>query len=146
MEAVPEWRTAKCLQALRRQIDGTAPHRSRGSDGTIGDAIQASRGSGHNPWVRDGATGVVTTMDITHDSSAGCDAGRIAHLVVDSRDRRVKYVIWNRRIANASGIGASSPWTWRPYTGVNSHDHHVHVSVRPDKAAYDDDSPWRIEV
>lgn len=32
------------------------------------------RDSDNNPWVKNGATGVVTAIDITHDPSKGCYA------------------------------------------------------------------------
>ncbi len=142
-EAPPAWRVARSLLALRRQVDARAPRRSRLSDGAIGDAAHASRDSDHNPWVRDGDMGVVTAIDITHDPAGGCDAGRLAEAIRAGRDPRVKYVIWNRRIANSSPIGSSAAWTWRDYRGTNPHDKHVHVSARADKAAYDDEGAWR---
>ena len=145
-EALSAWRAAKSLFALRRQIDATAPRRSKASDGTVGDAAHQSRNSDHNPWVRDGAIGVVTAIDITHDPSGGCDAGELASSIVVSQDRRVKYVIWNRQIANSAAIGESAPWTWRSYRGANPHNKHVHVSVKSDKTAYDDEALWQISV
>ena len=143
--AAPVWRVAKCLVALRDQVNRRTPNRKRSSDGTIGDAAHAVRTSDHNPWVRDGDVGVVTAMDITHDPAGGCDAGALAEAIRTSRDARVKYVIWNRRIANSSSINGVAPWAWRPYTGANPHDKHVHVSVKPDKAAFDLTSDWTIE-
>lgn len=143
-ERVASWRVAKALLALRRQVNARAPQRSRASDGTIGDAAHASRSSDHNPWVRDATTGVVTALDITHDPGHGCDAGELAQAIVASRDPRLKYVIWNRRIANSSAIGMAAPWAWRDYAGSNPHDKHVHVSVKSHAAAYDDESDWPV--
>jgi endonuclease G, mitochondrial len=143
-EAPPQWRIARALDALRSQMNARAPARSRSSDGAIGDAAHATRNSDHNPWVRDGDLGVVTAVDITHDPAGGCDAGELANAIVSSRDRRVKYVIWNRRIANSVAIDGAAPWTWRPYGGANPHNKHVHVSVRPEKIAYDDAAQWSV--
>jgi len=56
----------------------------------------------------------------------------------------VKYLIWNRRIANSSAIGSAAPWEWRSYSGANPHTAHMHVSVKAEKAKYDDASPWSI--
>jgi hypothetical protein len=142
--AAPTWRVAKCLLALRDQVNRRSPQRNRKSDGTIGDAAHQSRKSDHNPWVREGEIGVVTALDITHDPMGGCDAGLLAEAIRSSRDSRVKYIIWNRQIANAAAINGVAPWTWRPYTGVNPHDKHVHISVQPDKAAYDLTTDWVI--
>lgn len=143
-ETVRHWRVAKSLLSLRTQVNAKAPGRSRASDGTIGDAAHASRSSDHNPWVRDGGDGVVTAMDITHDPGHGCDADQLAQAIVNSRDLRVKYVIWNRRIANSSAIGTALPWMWRNYGGSNPHDKHLHVSVKAEPTAYDDESLWMI--
>jgi len=63
----------------------------------------------------------------------GCDNNANAEVVKD--DPRVKYVIWNRRIWNPA-ISRS----WRPYTGTNPHDHHMHVSVLTERE--NDTSPW----
>jgi endonuclease G len=136
------WRVARSLVALREQVNRLAPQRNDDSDGTIGDASHQGRESDHNPWVTDAEMGVVTALDITHDPHGGCDAWKLADALVAARDCRVKYIIWNRRIVNSSQIGTSPPWTWRSYCGANPHTRHVHISVRADKTAYDNDSPW----
>lgn len=138
------WRIAKSLLALREQVNRKAPGRSKASDGTIGDAAHASRASDHNPWVKDGSVGVVTALDITHDPTNGCDAGAIVEAIRGSRDTRVKYVIWNRRIANPLPIGGQPPWAWRPYTGSNPHSKHCHISVKSEKSSYDSVVSWTI--
>lgn len=138
------WRVAKALLALREQVNAMAPNRRKKSDGTIGDAAHASRASDHNPWVRDAGVGVVTAMDITHDPDGGCDAGALADALLASRDPRIKYVIFNRRIASHLQKGAAAPFQWRPYGGSNPHTKHVHISVREVKTAYDATDPWTI--
>lgn len=138
------WRLAKSLDALRRQVNVLAPHRSKASDGTIGDAAHASRSSDHNPWVTDGAMGVVTALDLTHDPANGCDAEAIAQALVASRDPRIKYVIWNRRIARSYPKVGLPAWQWTTYSGRNPHTKHVHVSVVDEKVRYDDDQDWKI--
>ncbi|MQB02542.1 MAG: hypothetical protein GEU78_20460, partial [Actinobacteria bacterium] len=72
------WRVARSLLTLRDQVDAAAPNRSKRSDGTIGDAAHASRSSDHNPWVKDGATGVVTAIDLTHDPAGGANMHTIS--------------------------------------------------------------------
>ena len=134
------WRVAKSLLRLREQVNAMAPDRSKASDGTIGDAAHASRTSDHNPWVRDGNIGVVTAMDITHDIAHGCDAQALVDALVSSRDPRIKYIIWNRKIINSR----VQPWVWRNYTGLNPHTKHFHLSVRPEKSAYDSQESWQI--
>lgn len=135
-----DWRLARSLEKLRDQVNAAAPSRSKASDGTIGDAAHASRSSDHNPWVRDNAgTPVVTALDITHDPGRGLDAGVLADSLIASRDARIKYIIWNRRIASA----VTSPWQWRPYRGTNPHTKHVHISVAADPGIFDDETPWQ---
>ncbi len=130
-----DWRLAPSLETLRAQIDAAWPKRNKASDGTIGDAAHAKRKdkSDHNPNAR----GVVCALDITHDPASGCDAGKIAAALRASRDPRIKYVIWNRKIFNSQ----LWPWEWRDYHGENPHTKHVHISVRDDVA---DDVQWNI--
>jgi hypothetical protein len=142
--AAAAWRAARCLLALREQVNLLAPNRNRASDGMIGDAAHAIRTSDHNPWVRDGEMGVVTAFDITHDPPGGCDAGTLAESIRGARDARVKYIIFDRRIASSAPIDGQPAWAWRPYTGTNPHTRHVHISVKPDKALYDSTAPWPV--
>jgi hypothetical protein len=72
---------------------------------------------------------------------ARVDAGDIAEMLRLSQDKRIKYIISNRRIASS----LVSRWQWRPYNGANAHTHHVHVSVMDTPALYDDPSPWQID-
>lgn len=132
------WRLAKSLEKLREQVNALAPHRSKESDGSIGDAAHASRGSDHNPYIKDGGVGVVRAIDITHDPKGGLDSYALAELLRKGADRRIRYIISNRKIANP-GEG------WRKYSGSNPHDHHVHISVSESKSLYDDASPWRLD-
>lgn len=143
LEAIARpWVLASSLQRLRDGIEARAPLRSKDSDGSIGDAAHATRASDHNPWVVAGGEGVVTAIDVTHDPANGCDAERLAESLRHGRDDRIKYVIWNRRIFSAS----VQAWQWRPYNGASPHAHHVHISVRPEPAHFDDASGWDIEV
>ena len=130
------YRLAKSLQTLRDDVNAAAPVRNRQSDGWIGDAAHASRTSDHNPWVKDGKTGIVTAIDITNDPEHGVDGNLLAEALKE--DWRVKYVIWNRRIWSAKTKA------WKKYTGKNPHDHHVHVSVLSDKPHYDSPKHWDV--
>ena len=113
-----------CLQALR---DATArwPNRDRSSDGIMGDTAHQQRHSDHN----DG-----NAFDLTHDPAHGVDCGVLSRLVIN--DNRVTYVISNRQIYNRARVAEG----WRPYTGLNPHNRHMHVSIRA--ASRDDLSPW----
>ena len=138
------WRVAKSLEILRTEVNLKWPGRNKDSDGTIGNAEHASRASDHNPWVEDGAMGVVTAMDITHDPAHGLDSEQLAEALRRATDPRIKYIISNRKIA--SGTEQDHPaWVWRPYTGTNPHNHHVHISVKSDKPHYDATGPWPLD-
>jgi hypothetical protein len=137
--AAGTWRVAKALLRLRAQVDEKHPGRNKASDGTIGDAAHRSRNSDHNAWIEDGGVGVVSAMDITHDVDH-CDAGVLVTKLVESRDPRIKYIIYNGRIISSK----VSPWEWRPYNGTNAHAHHCHISVMAEKDAYDDERDWAV--
>lgn len=136
------WRLAHSLETLRTQVNLQWPGRSKKDDGSIGDEAHASRSSDHNPWVKDGSMGVVTAIDITHDPAGGFNSYAFAEMLRLNRDPRIKYVISNRRIVSSE----TSPWEWRPYHGSNPHDHHVHISVKSDKAHYDNTAEWKIHM
>lgn len=138
-----DWRVAKSLEVLRKQLNERYPDRAKGWDGGIGDAAHATRDSDHNPWVKDSSgQPIVTARDFTHDPAHGVDSYVMAEQLRTSRDPRIKYIISNRKICSST----VSPWTWRKYTGSNPHDHHVHVSVLPDQAHFDDEAPWEIPM
>jgi hypothetical protein len=80
----------------------------------MGDAAHQQRKSDHN----DG-----NAFDLTHDPTHGVDCNQLSRLVIN--DTRVTYVIWNRQIFNRARASEG----WRPYTGANPHDHHMHVSI-----------------
>lgn len=123
----------KGLDVLLAQINAKAPGRSKASDGSVGDPDHQARESDHNPEdTRDSDDGndpdnQVDARDFTHDPAHGADMGKISEAIRKSKDRRVKYVIFNERIF--SGAGGTQPWVWRTYTGTNKHFKHMHVSV-----------------
>jgi peptidoglycan hydrolase-like protein with peptidoglycan-binding domain len=130
-------RIAKALDTLRTQVNLKYPNRDKSSDGWIGDAGHSARVSDHNP----NAAGVVQALDLTHDPAHGFNSYTFADHLRDVKDNRIKYCISNHRIFLGHG---SNAWTWQPYTGVNPHDHHVHVSVGDSASLYDDPAPWDI--
>jgi len=143
--AARRWRASDSVVQLKKQIDNKAPNRNRRDDGTIGDERHASRASDHNPWIIDGAFGVVSAIDITHDPDNGCDNNLIVNALVTNHDPRLKYIIWNRRICNSVTVGGASSWTWRPYEGRNSHAAHFHLSVKSAKELYDSKDVWNLK-
>ncbi|MFI5561516.1 hypothetical protein ACIA2T_19735 [Amycolatopsis japonica] len=83
----------------------------------------------------------MTARDFTHDVVNGPDGNWLAETLAASRDPRIKYIIWNRRILDTRP--GNNPWKWMPYTGTNPHTKHVHVSVMPNASA-DDTTPWNL--
>jgi peptidoglycan hydrolase-like protein with peptidoglycan-binding domain len=128
-----DWRVAPALERLHGQLNAHAPQRSKASDGAIGDTAHAARTSDHNPWFCLAGQRYVTARDWTHDPRGGLDCAQLAAALRDGRDRRVKYVIWREQIM--AGFSGPAPWTWRPYTGSNPHDKHLHLSVVADARA-----------
>jgi hypothetical protein len=47
------------------------------------------------------------------------------YFIMNATARRVKYIIWQRRIWFPDGRG------WQPYSGPNPHTNHVHISFYP---------------
>lgn len=135
----PRERRAKSTQALLEQINALSPNRSTASDGWIGDKAHRARKSDHNP----NASGVVQGIDITNDPKHGIVSDKIARLLADSRDPRIKYLISNGMMCRSYRSGGKPAWTWTPYKG-NAHDKHFHLSVVDDPALYDDARPWSL--
>lgn len=132
------WRVANSLNVLLNQLNALAPRRSKASDGSIGDTSHSSRSSDHNPWY---GPGIVTARDFTHDPGGGLDCHKLAAWLIASRDRRIKYIIWNHRIL--SGNGGPSPWVWRAYDGPSAHTKHLHLSVVANPSC-DDTRTWNL--
>ena len=123
---------------LRDQIDTWYPNRDISADGWIGDSRHAAEKSDHNPdpdgWVR--------AIDISVGLSN--QKGLSVYLSDQIRecgktDKRISYVIHNSRIASSK-----KGWAWRPYTGFNKHEHHMHISFT--KLGDQDATPFDIPL
>lgn len=134
------WREAASLEKLLMQVNQKWPNRSKVSDGELGDTAHSHRTSDHNP----NQAGVVTALDITNDPNNGLVSRGLAEALIASKDDRIKYVISNRQIC--SGNDGPYPWKWRNYSGINPHEHHVHISVKSDQKRYDDTSAWDLSA
>jgi hypothetical protein len=126
-------RAAHSLDVLLGQLNALAPSRNKASDGWIGDADHQNRTSDHNPWYPPPNGGIVTARDYTHDP-ARLNMQWVADTLVNHRDPRIKYIIWNRRIWQADT-------GWRAYSGANPHTSHLHLSVVA-SPANDSTTPW----
>ena len=115
----------KAGQQLRLQVDDSFGDRDRASDGWVGNLAHQNRASDHNP----DATGIVRAIDIDRDLSGKAKPDLMPYLADQIRlcakrgDKRISYVIFNGRIASSK-----KAWAWRPYDGINKHNHHCHIS------------------
>ena len=130
-------RLSRSAIQLREQIDDAFPDRDRTSDGWIGDARHALRKSDHVP---DGL-GWVRALDIDRDLSGKKGKPDLMPNLADqiralakSGDKRIAYIIFDGKIASPR-----KAWRWRPYDGINKHNHHAHISFT---TKGDEDSTW----
>jgi hypothetical protein len=138
------WRAMASLLTLLDQVNAIAPGRSRASDGLKGDAAHQLEQSDHNPHDVEGVgRDIVTAEDLTHDPAGGFDSYAFAEVLRVNRDRRIKYVISNRRIFSSYASGSRAPWTWGSYSGADPHTNHVHISVL-DAPISDTRTPWNL--
>jgi hypothetical protein len=131
----------KAGHQLRLQVDDTYPDRDRTSDGWIGDTRHQAGVSDHNP----DAAGIVRAIDIDRDLSGKAKPDLMPNLADQIRlcaragDKRISYVIFDGKICSSK-----KSWAWRPYDGVNKHNHHCHVSFT--KAGDNDSSFFNIPM
>lgn len=135
----PGWGLAPCLVDLIEETDELYPNRDHSSDGSIGDLSHQARESDHNP-----DDGWVCAVDIDEDLSTGLHTLiNLAAHIIDVRDHRVKYLIYEGLICKSYVDSGHHPaWEWQTYTGINDHTHHLHVSVWNTDAARNDTGPW----
>jgi hypothetical protein len=131
----------KAAQQLREQFDDCYPDRDRTSDGWIGDTRHSARPSDHNPDEQ----GVVRAIDIDRDLSGKAKPDLMPDLADQLRlcakrgDKRISYIIFNGKISSSK-----KGWAWRPYSGINPHTKHCHVSFT--KAGDADSSFFNIPM
>lgn len=132
---------AAALKTLLRQVNTLQPLRDTESDGWIGDASHGARPSDHNPSPP--VTGVVRAQDFDADGDPGFDLGRwLWDQLITGRDSRISYVIHRGRMFSSYPTRGYEGWEPRPYSGVNGHIKHVHVSVKP--SGDTDGHDWRL--
>src|SRR5690348_2643233 len=127
------------LVALRAEFNSVFPARDKATDGWIGDAKHSARVSDHNPT----SSGAVHAIDVDRDLRGVATMKQAVDLIVNrhrgGRDNRLKYVIFERRIASAS-----RGWVWDSYLGDNPHTQHAHFSGAYTKAAENSTAPWGL--
>lgn len=135
---------APSLETLRLQLNELFPNRSKVSDGGVGDLRHQNGVSDHNP----DEYGIVRARDFTFDNNPldglGIDCNILAKVLVTHKDKRIKYIIWNRQICASYPAKGKPAWTWRPYTGKNPHKHHLHLSVHDEPSIYNQTQKWNL--
>ena len=149
-DAGVKWKLAPALVKLVAQLDAAVPHRNRVSDGSIASHQHhlTNPHSDHEPHqFSDGE--FVTAVDVTHDTKAGIYCPYLWDALLHSKDWRLKYVIFNRRIFNdprfvshTTGARERGPWNPGPYDGSSPHTHHIHISIWGANAT--DTSDWQL--
>jgi hypothetical protein len=129
--------TRFCLagQTLLVEVNAKYPDRPKGvldGEGIFGDPRHAARESDHNP----NDYGVVTAWDI----AAAPFVNQLVNLLKESRDKRLKYIIWNHHIWSLARASEG----WREYDGEDPHTGHAHISFSASALQYDRTDPWNI--
>ena len=149
------WTVVPCLLALRDEFNRVSPGRDKGADGSIGDSSHTSS-SDHTPdedsdVLRDhdaDSKNEVHALDIDSSGPWPESFDAIIKRLVAREKReyesantvgRLKYVIWNRRIASRS-----NGWVWTGYDGSDPHTNHAHFSARYTAAQESDTRPWGV--
>jgi hypothetical protein len=141
-----------CGVRLRSDFDALAPERDTTSDGWIGDTAHQQETSDHNP----DETGSVPIHDAdkvneVHAIDVDTDL-RESDLTMEKvvqfllgrcrsgAETRLRYIIYNRRIWEAS-----NSWAQRAYTGPSPHTEHAHFSFSYDTAREASTASWHLE-
>ncbi|MFC4072515.1 hypothetical protein [Actinoplanes subglobosus] len=146
------WLLVPCLGQLRTELNRIAPNRDKSSDGTIGDSAHQGRVSDHN----DDEVGRVPIRDAdskheVHAIDLDTDLREpnltmemvVQHVVGRCRsgaEKRLRYVIYNRRIWEAS-----NGWRQRSYSGDSPHTEHAHFSSSYETKLEASTASWHLE-
>lgn len=149
---MPNAELVPCLATLWDEFDAIAPDRDRRSDGWIGDKAHEQTVSDHN----DDETGRVPIRDADSKPEVHAldvdDDLRVPGLTMEDvvqhvlarcrsgAERRLRYIIWQHRIWEAS-----NGWAKRAYTGPNGHTQHAHFSASYVTARESDTGSWHLE-
>lgn len=124
------WRVAGSIKTFGDQIMAMRGHtNSYLVDGTLGDLAHSNRVSDHNP----DDEGIVRALDFYEDKPDIVD--QVAEALRLGRDPRLKYFIHDTRMFSSYPTSSVPAWTWRPYSGINGHINHGHLSVVADDRA-----------
>jgi hypothetical protein len=147
-----DWILVACLKQLFAEFSVVAPGRDHASDGSIGDTAHQHEVSDHNP----DETGSVPIHDADHVNEVHAidvdvdlrEPGLTMETVVqfllgrcrNGSEKRLRYIIYNRRIWEASNA-----WKQRAYTGASAHTEHAHFSASYDTGREASTASWHLE-
>lgn len=147
-----DWILIEAGKSLFAAVDDIAPDRDHDSDGSIGDTAHQHEVSDHNP----DETGSVPIHDadsINEVHAVDVDntlnfPGLTMEMIVQfilarcrsGAEKRIRYVIYYRRIWEAS-----NGWKERPYTGASAHTEHAHFSFSYVTSLEASKAPWHLE-
>ncbi|MBL7261684.1 hypothetical protein [Paractinoplanes lichenicola] len=146
------WIVVPCLLRLRDEFDELSPGRRRGAEGTIGDAEHEPT-SDHtpdedSPFLRTkdaDDVNEVHALDIDADLRLpGLSMEQVVQFLLgrcrSGAERRLRYIIFNRRIWEAS-----NDWRRADYTGDNPHTDHAHFSASYKTEHEASTASWHLE-
>ncbi len=149
------WVVVPCLLALRDEFNQLNPKRDKGADGTIGDSNHNSSsdhsGDEDSDVLRDHDADSKNEVHALDIDSTGPWPRSFNSIILDLVEReraeynhpttkaRLKYVIWNRRIASRSNA-----WAWAPYSGSDPHTNHAHFSALYTTSTEADTRSWGV--
>lgn len=136
----PEYYLDTGLNTLRQQLKILYP---RIVVGWIGDVTHQTENptSDHNPEA-DGSVDAIDPMlgaSFTHEY-----AQELWEVLIDNKDHRIKYIIWNRQIVYSTPRNGYEAWQPQPYKGKDPHTGHMHISANDLHET--DSSRWDLTV
>jgi hypothetical protein len=120
------WRLNAFLTSWRAAIDWEFPHRTRLSDGTLGDLAHSKTVSEHNPDSDGSVDAYDCDLNLFGSSNPLGSVAEVKamHELIAEFQHQTQAQLWifQRNIANRD-IGN---WKVRAYAGSSPHDHHAH--------------------
>lgn len=141
-----------CAVKLRSEFDGIAPSRDKTSDGWIGDTAHERETSDHNPDetgsvpIHDAdALNEVHAIDVDNNlNESDLTMEKCVQFLLSrcrsGAETRIRYIIYNRRIWEAS-----NGWVQRTYTGASPHTEHAHFSFSYETAKEASTASFHLE-
>jgi hypothetical protein len=147
-----DWVLIPCLKALFAEFNRIAPSRDKASDGSIGDTAHQQSVSDHNPDetgsvpIHDAdKVNEVHAIDVDNNlNESDLTMEKVVQYVLGrcraGTEKRLRYVIYNRRIWSAS-----SDWVQKSYTGASPHTEHAHFSASYNSNLEASTASWHLE-